>query len=543
MAAILTISGIPKPLQGKQALLSLFGDNRVTLLKAHSGTATFLIPTLQLANSFKYSIESQTYYNRQLRCNVKPKNANSGQQPVTKPNPKSKIPTIAFEVIEAVNDHDFIFLDSKLGQELICPVCTLLLQNPHKAPCGHYFCLECITNCLKVQQLCPVCRQPSSSVSSDLLVSKMVNIIQIHCQHYSHDPDVRDLCIWTGSVENLQSHLHSDCLIQPIKCNLCSWVGNRQTAPNHLLSCPGLFEHCDNQYRGCGWRGTKADAIQHREECLYEVIFCENRNRGCPVGNRRSMYPFYHAQECGFAPCKCEKCSWSGLARDFELHTSRVCPERVVRCPMAGCSNIIKANRLSIHLGECLHRIIECGDCEWKGAFLNFERHVSVCPERIVLCKNSSLGCSVKTRRKAELYHRSLCIFQKVTCDKCSWSGCKNALRDHQTQQCPERSVGCAKCSWTGNFKTLQLHKLHCGTQTKAATLHSEECPTKTCGHCNWSGPELSMHFFGECPNRHVNCDRCSWVGVASGLANHKKVCSDSVVKCELCGTFCLEPR
>jgi hypothetical protein len=271
---------------------------------------------------------------------------------------------------------------------------------------------------------------------------------------------------------------------------------------------------------------------------LYEVIFCENRNRGCPVGNRRSMYPFYHAQECGFAPCKCEKCSWSGLARDFELHTSRVCPERVVRCPMAGCSNIIKANCLSIHLGECLHRIIECGDCEWKGAFLNFEHHVSVCPERIVLCKNSSLGCSVKTRRKAELYHRSLCIFQKVTCDKCSWSGCKNALRDHQTQQCPERSVGCAKCSWTGNFKTLQLHKLHCGTQTKAATLHSEECPTKTCGHCNWSGPELSMHFFGECPNRHVNCDRCSWVGVASGLANHKKVCSDSVVKCELCGTF-----
>ncbi|KAK5120618.1 hypothetical protein LTR85_005976 [Meristemomyces frigidus] len=40
-----------------------------------------------------------------------------------------------------------------------CPACWGRLQNPTELPCGHVFCLECLTEALKTRSWCPYCRQ------------------------------------------------------------------------------------------------------------------------------------------------------------------------------------------------------------------------------------------------------------------------------------------------------------------------------------------------------------------------------------------------
>ncbi|KAK8792879.1 hypothetical protein WA158_005043 [Blastocystis sp. Blastoise] len=48
----------------------------------------------------------------------------------------------------------------ELGQNLTCPVCLSLLQNPQYMPCNHAICLECGIAALRVHKECPLCRIP-----------------------------------------------------------------------------------------------------------------------------------------------------------------------------------------------------------------------------------------------------------------------------------------------------------------------------------------------------------------------------------------------
>ena len=48
-----------------------------------------------------------------------------------------------------------------VDEELLCPICSGVLQDPVAAPeCAHAFCLPCITTWLGRQPTCPVDRQP-----------------------------------------------------------------------------------------------------------------------------------------------------------------------------------------------------------------------------------------------------------------------------------------------------------------------------------------------------------------------------------------------
>ncbi|XP_053234642.1 nuclear factor 7, brain-like [Podarcis raffonei] len=52
---------------------------------------------------------------------------------------------------------------SNLAEDLLCPMCLSVLQEPHLLGCGHSFCLLCIKSCVPVGQgagSCPECRRP-----------------------------------------------------------------------------------------------------------------------------------------------------------------------------------------------------------------------------------------------------------------------------------------------------------------------------------------------------------------------------------------------
>ncbi|XP_032997824.1 nuclear factor 7, brain-like [Lacerta agilis] len=52
---------------------------------------------------------------------------------------------------------------SNLAEDLLCPICLSIFQEPHLLGCGHIFCLSCIKSCVPAGQdagSCPECRRP-----------------------------------------------------------------------------------------------------------------------------------------------------------------------------------------------------------------------------------------------------------------------------------------------------------------------------------------------------------------------------------------------
>lgn len=51
----------------------------------------------------------------------------------------------------------------RLAEELRCTVCMDLYDEPMFLPCGHNFCLVCITGCFRAMQqmMCPLCKAPT----------------------------------------------------------------------------------------------------------------------------------------------------------------------------------------------------------------------------------------------------------------------------------------------------------------------------------------------------------------------------------------------
>ena len=48
-----------------------------------------------------------------------------------------------------------------INSEFECPICNDILFHPITINCGHTFCKDCLANCLKTKQICPICRYPT----------------------------------------------------------------------------------------------------------------------------------------------------------------------------------------------------------------------------------------------------------------------------------------------------------------------------------------------------------------------------------------------
>ncbi|XP_063062473.1 tripartite motif-containing protein 16-like [Engraulis encrasicolus] len=154
--------------------------------------------------------------------------------------------------------------------EFSCPICLDLLKNPVGIPCGHSFCMDCISGCWDQEDpkgvySCPQCRQtftPRPVLARNTMLADVVEKLKLL---------------------GLQSAVAAHCYAEPgdVECDVCS--GRKRKAVKSCLVC--LSSYCETHFRAhndlfpgkkhkvIDAAGKLEDLICSRHDKLLEV-FC-----------------------------------------------------------------------------------------------------------------------------------------------------------------------------------------------------------------------------------------------------------------------------
>ncbi|XP_023213512.1 RING finger protein 151-like [Centruroides sculpturatus] len=130
-------------------------------------------------------------------------------------------------------------------EELICSICRCVFYDPVECPCRHVYCRTCISNWLRRQKTCPVCRKRAST-------SKLQTVVPI--------------------IKNM------------------------------IMK---LTIYCPNSEHGCKQKIALEAYDSHLASCDYEIVQCKNAN--CKVNCIRKDMPKHEQKECKFRSVKCRR--------------------------------------------------------------------------------------------------------------------------------------------------------------------------------------------------------------------------------------------
>ena len=247
-----------------------------------------------------------------------------------------------------------VFCNQIKSESYHCLICFEICRSPVTCQSGaHLFCLDCLTESIRRNASCPVCREPLTAPLTSAFASAQVSALDVVCVH--------DKCKWKGTCGRLDGHLDTECSCELIACSeeACRALVPRGEMATHqqfvcLQNCPNSKPNAEgtngDEQDTCNVRLSRNDLIDHLK------YYCKLRPTHCPhpsckvstTYNRMSA----HLEVCPYAPVSCPlKCGAPNLTRQsFDAH-KRDCPNEPVPCVHAplGCSHVAPRGYISEH--------------------------------------------------------------------------------------------------------------------------------------------------------------------------------------------------
>ena len=208
-----------------------------------------------------------------------------------------------------------------------CPVCLLVLRDPHQLTCcGNSICEACLKPLQEDKKPCPTCKQHDFTFFEDKRLKRSLNQFQVYCSHKE------DGCDWVGELGELDNHLNlqpppdkqlEGCNFSEIECSHCSESFQRRYVGVHQSDeCPKRPYTCQHCRQYCS---TYDDVMQkHLATCGSFYLSCPN-NCGVMIQNQ-----------------------------ELRRHISQDCPLTVIPCDfsVAGCQVSLVREKMPAHISE-----------------------------------------------------------------------------------------------------------------------------------------------------------------------------------------------
>lgn len=94
----------------------------------------------------------------------------------------------------------------RISSQLICPICTQVLDSPVQTATEHLFCEEELLEWMSRSSLCPITKtelDPASIRKPGRIVLNMLAELEMYCKNRGNG------CTWTGPHEHLDKHMET----------------------------------------------------------------------------------------------------------------------------------------------------------------------------------------------------------------------------------------------------------------------------------------------------------------------------------------------
>ena len=208
-----------------------------------------------------------------------------------------------------------------------CPVCLLIVRNPHQVTCcGYSFCQVCIQRIKTDKKPCPTCNTEDIKDFPDKRLARSLISSKVRCSHQKVG------CGWMGELGHLDKHLNKNlklnkrlngCEFTEVKCSYCQDIMFRQQLNVH-------------QNNVCGKRPVICKYCSEYNSEFDDV-----------VGNHWSVCPRYTLKctnDCGAFPER----------QNMEDHVNKECPRTEIDFLNVGCGVKFARDHMSSHLENAM---------------------------------------------------------------------------------------------------------------------------------------------------------------------------------------------
>ena len=210
-----------------------------------------------------------------------------------------------------------------------CPVCLLVLREPHQASCcGNSYCEACVKRVQEDKKCCPACNEADFAIFPDKRLKRSLYALNVYCCQR------REGCEWKGELGELDRHL------------------NQQPPPEKLfVGCQFAEVDCTYCVQPLQRRYVQA---HQSDDCLKRPYTCQHCKTFAATFGEVTVN---HWPVCSFFPLPCpNNCELVLQRQEVEHHVSNDCPFTLVQCDfhVVGCRIQLTRKDMPSHISENL---------------------------------------------------------------------------------------------------------------------------------------------------------------------------------------------